>query len=664
MNSRSLLQVVLAASVSTVLVAATASSAAAAQPVGTAPRATTAGHWQSMGPDSSGGYLAFTRAAPSRLYVLPDAGYSVFRSDDHGLTWRQPGWLGMPGAVGVRVAADPGNPDVVWVTANASGGDHGYVLRSDDGAETFHPVLDTQTALADIVVSPSGRQLFAAGAAGVYASVDGGVKWRLLPGSPGAARRLAFSGGNLVVGTGDGLYLIEDALRNPRTARKLPLPGSIFTTHLSAHGGLVVASPLRDGSAVVSQDYGRTWRTLTGPWGTDTVVFSAVAAGEIHVQTLQASADGPMARKNVWLSSDQGQTWTARPEATPAVDLYSDLGSFPDRPHQEVVTGTAGVFTTRDSTHFQRIGVPATAVDALAQSGPVLVAGTGTGSYSSASPLSRHLPAGYQDWGWTGHSPDTLGNTIGALAAVPNGMLRVRDAYCPDSCIALEQSSDRGAHWQTLTFADGESRSLAVDPRHPSRLYIGASVMFTGVYSSTDGGSTLQPHYLPGLSGVRSVAVDPRTDGSLWIGDFTGLYRSRDGGATVTKVFAGDVERVAVDPKDPAHVVAVGDHLIKVSHDGGTSFDDAFGQPSATYSDVTFAPDGTVFAVSGDAADGPGRGVVRSTDGGARWADISAGLPDRDVRSVLVSADGQWLFAGTGRSGVYRLAVGSRSLRP
>ncbi|MFI6359637.1 WD40/YVTN/BNR-like repeat-containing protein [Streptomyces sp. NPDC050743] len=96
----------------------------------------------------------------------------------------------------------------------------------------------------------------------------------------------------------------------------------------------------------------------------------------------------------------------------------------------------------------------------------------------------------------------------------------------------------------------------------------------------------------------------------------------------------------------------------------GPCFDDAVGHPPAAYRDVTFAPDGTVFAVSGDAADGPGQGVVRSTDGGAHWVDVSAGLSDRDVRSVLVSADGQWLFAGTGRSGVYRLAIGSRTLTP
>ncbi|MFI7033883.1 WD40/YVTN/BNR-like repeat-containing protein [Microbispora rosea] len=665
-------RIVLAAGLGVVLAVAAATSATtAAAATGTVAAGTVAApavatsaantaslsHWQSMGPNASGGHLAFTPAAPSRLYVLPDAGYSVFRSDDHGLTWRQPGWLGVPDASGLRLAADPRDADVVWVAATVLGTGQGHVLRSDDGAETFHSVLDSPTDITDVVVSPTGRQVFAAGTAGVYESLDQGAHWTLLPGSPGQVSRLALSGNDLFAGAGSALYLIEDALTNPQAARKLPLPGDVFVQHLAARDGLVVASQTRDGSAVISTDNGRSWRTLTGPWGTDFVLFIALtASGEIQVQASQAAADGTSAGRNLWISPDQGRTWTPRPNAFTAVDLYTDLGSFPDRPDEEVVTGPAGTFTTRDSASYQRIGVPAVEVDALAVSGPMLVAGTTVDSYGSRAPLSEKLKTGFQDWGWTGRSPAAVGNAIGALATLPaRGLLRARNAFCPDSCIALERSSDGGAHWRTLTFVGGTSRSLAVDPRHPSPVYVAAS--FYGFYSSTDGGKTLQQHFLPGVEGVRSVAIDPRADGSLWIGDVTGLYLSRDSGATADKVLTGEVERVAVDPEDPEHIVVVGDNLIKVSHDGGASFSDAVGFTAASYDDVAFAPDGTVFAASGDAASGPGQGLARSVDGGAHWVDVSADLPDRDVRSVLVSPDGGWLFAGTGHSGVYRLAL-------
>jgi hypothetical protein len=614
-----------------------------------------------MGPDASGGHLAFTPAAPDRLYVLPDAGNSVYRSDDRGVTWGAPGWLGPHNSSGRRLAADPRNPDVVWVAATAPGTRVGSVLRSQDGAKTFQVVLNSPTDITDVVVSPTGRQLFAAGTAGVWESLDHGAHWTLLPGSPGNVQRLALSGDRLFVGTTTSLYVIADALTHPQEARRLSIPGSVYVEHLSASGGIVVADQKADGSAVISTDNGSSWRTLSGPWGTDWVVFSALTAnGEIQVETLQPAMDASTARKNLWISSDGGRTWTPRPNAVQALDLYVDLGSFPDRPNEQVVTGPAGTFSTRDSVRYQRIGVPAAEVDALVVSDHALFAGTPVDSYSSRAALSEGLPTGYQNWGWNGRSPATFGNSIGALAVVPGqGLIRARIALCPDDCIALEHSSDDGATWQPLNsvFVDGATRSIAVDPHDPSHLYVGSYGISNGLYTSTDGGRTLQKNFIPGLRGVRSLAVDPRAAGSLWIGDASGLYLSKDSGATAVKVFSGDVERVAVDPRDPDHIVVAGKNMLKVSHDGGASFSDAVGYPAATYDDVAFAPDGTVFAASGNAMNVPGQGVVRSVDGGAHYTDVTADLPDRDVRSILVSPNGEWLFAGTGGSGVYRISL-------
>ncbi|MEU6091458.1 hypothetical protein ABZ865_32720 [Streptomyces sp. NPDC047085] len=664
MNSKPLVRALLATSFSTVLAAAAVSTAANPSMAATAETSVTA-DWQSMGPDNSGGHLAFTPAAPSRLYVLPNAGNSVYRSDDRGATWGAPGWLGPRNASGRRLAADPRNADMVWVAATAPGTGLGSVLRSEDGAKTFQTVLNSPTDITDVVVSPTGRQLFAAGTEGVWESQDHGTNWTLLPGSPGNVQRLALSGDRLFVGTTSSLYVIADALTQPQEARELSLPGSVYVQHLSARDGVVVADQSPDGSAVVSTDNGSSWRTLSGPWGTDWVVFSALSAnGEIQVETLQPAMDATTARKNLWVSSDRGRTWAPRPKAVPAVDLYADLGSFPDRPNEQVVTGPAGTFSTHDSVRFQRIGVPAAEVDALAVSGHALIAGTSADSYSSRTVLSEALPVGYQNWGWNGRSPDTLGNSIGALAVVPGkGLIRARMALCPDACIALERSSDGGATWQPLNsaFVDGATRSIAVDPRDPSHLYVGAYGLSSGLYTSTDGGRTLQKNFIPGLRGVRSVAVDPRADGSLWIGDISGLYLSKDSGATADQVLSGAVERVAVDPRDPDHIVVAGENMLKVSHDGGASFSDADGYPAATYDDVVFAPDGTVFAASNDVMGAPGQGVVRSVDGGAHFTDVTTDLPDHDVRSILVSPDGQWLFAGTGGSGVFRIALNGLS---
>ncbi|WP_273942574.1 WD40/YVTN/BNR-like repeat-containing protein [Kutzneria chonburiensis] len=332
--------------------------------------------WLSMGPNASGGYLAFTPAAPSRLYVLPDGARAVFRSDDHGITWAPPTPFA-DGVSGSHLAADPRDANVVYVAASVLGGGKGYVYRSTDGARSFHQVFDDSADIYDVAVL--GRKVYAAGASGVFESQDRGTHWTLVKGSPAGAKRLVVDGDALFVATDSAVY---------KGTVKLPVPGDIFVEHLAAHGPLVVASQERDGSAVISIDGGRSWRAMTGPWGTDWVSYLGITpGGDIQAQTLEPSP-GPNARKNTWVSHDNGRHWTPQPKALPALDLYSDLGSFPDRPNELVISAAAGIYTTTDSARFRRIGVPAVSVGALAISGSSLIAGTSVDSYRSTSSMT------------------------------------------------------------------------------------------------------------------------------------------------------------------------------------------------------------------------------------------------------------------------------------
>jgi hypothetical protein len=629
--------------------------AAVAVPAGATPALAAAPGWQLVGPNAAGGHLAFTAVMPSRLYVLPDTGRSVYRTDDHGLTWQLEGGLGPAAAVGNRIAADPQNANVVYVAATAQDTGAGTVFRSDDGARTFRPLLDSAAQLTDVVVSSSGRQVFAAGDAGVFASDDSGRHWRQLAGVPSGVSRIGLSGDDLLGTATDGLYLIENALTAPKPARQVSATAQL--TSLSVDGAVAVASNL-SGATALSTDHGRHWAPLRGPWGADdALTFTGMTAtGDLEVQSVAGSADGTGA-KNFWISGDRGRTWRARPAATAKVDLVTEIGSFPDRPGEQVVAGPAGIYTTRDAVSFQRIGVPSSTVESIAVIGPSLVAGTTSGSYRSTAPLLPKLPPGYQDWGRTGDAPDTIGNTISALVPVPGtgaAALRVRNAFCGLDCFALERSKDGGSTWESLTMVDGHAGSLVVDPANPRRVYAG-SYLVNGIYASDDGGSTLVLHQTPGLEGVRALAVDPRTPGALWIGDTTGLYRSTDGGVSASKVFDGSVNSVAVDPADPRHLVVAGDRLLEVSRDGGRTFTGTTGLPAADYRTVAFGPGGAVFAGSDD-LDGPAQGVLRSTDGGRHWTNLSAALANPDVYAVVASPDGRWLFAGT-EAGVYRLAL-------
>ncbi|MEO6088150.1 MAG: hypothetical protein ABIQ18_34060 [Umezawaea sp.] len=436
------------------------------------------------------------------------------------------------------------------------------------------------------------------------------------------------------------------------------MPVELSVDSLSVGDGVVVAAGIFSGG-VLSTDHGRTWRAVTGPWKSgDAVPYIGVGpAGEVQVQTIEGSPDGSGA-KNLWISRDFGRTWKAKP-AFDKVDVYSEVGSFPDRPDVQVVAATAGIFTTRDSVDFQRIGVPDTAVNALAVVGSALVAGTPTGSYRSTAPLRRVLGDGYQDWGWTGKIPHTIGNSVNALEALPgkgNDVLRARNTYCPGECFAVERSADGGRTWEFSASFPGNSHSVIADPKDPTRVYTGA-YLAPALYASADGGRSFTSLHDSELSGVNGLAIDPtRPVGSVWIADVSGLYLSTGPDLPLAKAFDGRVEAVAVDPRNPAHVVAVGDGVLKVSHDAGKSFADAVGAPALFYTSVAFSRDGTVFAGSRD-WEVAGQGVLRSTDGGKRWQVLPNQPADHEVRSVLVSPDGAWLFAGTMASGVHRLPL-------
>ncbi|WP_236788916.1 sialidase family protein [Amycolatopsis sp. GM8] len=631
--------------------------AATVLPVGGNPAQAEVPGWQLIGPNDLGGQIAFTAAMPSRMYAVPEGVPRVYRTDDHGLTWLPGTRLGGPNVIVNRIAADPGNAKVVYAAATDLGTNTGLVYRSEDGAQTFQPVLNSTAPVNDVVVSPSGRQVLAAGNAGVYAGYDGGRRWNQLPDAPAGVSRIALSDGALLVTAESGLYRIEDAFTRPRISNPVPVHVAAAMTRVSARGPVAVASTLIGGGGLLSTDGGRHWHVLRGPWDdADALTYAGVTAtGDIEVQTIAPSQDATGA-KDFWISGDQGRTWRDRPGLISKVDVVTDIGNFPDRPQEQVISGPAGIYTTRDVLGFQRIGFPGGNVQSLAMAGPALVAGTMTGTYTSTAAVLPRPPLGYQEWGQKrdADAPPTIGNTIQAFANLPGGaLLRVRNAFCGQDCFAVERSRDAGATWEPLTMLPGHATSIAVDPANPKRVYAGSSVR-AGVYVSDDSGSTFTFYDHPEFLGVSSLATDGKH--TLWIGDGGGLYRSTDGGITTSRILDGDeVSSVAVDPADPRHVVAAGHGFIKVSRDGGKTFAEAARLPMATYGSVVFGARGAIFAATRDYYE-PGQGVFRSTDGGLHWASMSASLPDQDVRSLAASGDGRWLFAGT-RGGVYRVPL-------
>ena len=120
---------------------------------------------------------------------------------------------------------------------------------------------------------------------------------------------------------------------------------------------------------------------------------------------------------------------------------------------------------------------------------------------------------------------------------------------------------------------------------------------------------------------------------------------------------------LALDPRDPTTSWSAGRGLYD-SRDGGRTL-----HPASTsgfrlnITALTFGADGPGLrrpTATGADAGLPvgGRGVLTSRDGGRSWQNISDGLGNLDVASLVTSPDGRWLYAGTAGGGVYRTKAG------
>src|SRR5580704_16159463 len=161
--------------------------------------------------------------------------------------------------------------------------------------------------------------------------------------------------------------------------------------------------------------------------------------------------------------------------------------------------------------------------------------------------------------------------------------------------------------------------SLALDPSHPSTLWVGAGEAWTrnsvsigdGIYKSTDGGDTWQNMGLPQSERIAKILIDPKNSnivyacvaGKLWSDSpDRGLYKTIDGGATWRLVLRGanlstGCSSLSLDPADPNVIYA------------------------ALWD---FRRKGWTFRSGGETSTAPsGSGLFRSADGGASWREIT-----------------------------------------
>jgi len=217
--------------------------------------------------------------------------------------------------------------------------------------------------------------------------------------------------------------------------------------------------------------------------------------------------------------------------------------------------------------------------------------------------------------------------------------------------------------WKPMGPLGGDVRSLAADPSHPERVYLGTTDGY--VFGSHDAGNIWERLGLAGSINavVTAIVVDPRDSGIVFAASWTrekngeggGVSISGDGGRTwhESGLVGHAVRALAQAPSEPNRLVAGALDGIFVSHDLGRSWErisPAGDSELRNFDSLAIDPQNPAIIYAGTF-----HLAWKTTDEGKHWQPIHGGmLDDSDVLSLTMDArNPQRIFAGA-CSGIYR----------
>lgn len=493
--------------------------------------------------------IAFAPAKPAEIWV-PSTNLH-YRSKDGGKTWSD---FRVPKQDAYAMAVDPVNPLVVY--AGGHGGDDGaHLSRSDDGGKTWKglgqglepPVKELRVDPADPAtlyarsgfgklfksgdrgasfaaiaspvsgtgelwnfrIQPGTGHLWAATAAGLFVSRNGGGSWSRADDDTGRylIRSIAFDPReprSLLAASGAGIWRSGDGGASWSPSSTGLAAGWVEKLHASPRSPALFAQL---STGLFRREAGG-WSELGAPFETDgdAVELDGLIFDRQSPQALWVHHGG-----QVWRSGDGGKAFAALEKKEPSM--------------RDLMKGNV------ESAEFRSLvqdpGNP-----------KVLYAGSWSGRAGNL-PVFKTVDGG-KTW-----KPSGAG-----LPEKPILLLRAEksDALFAVAEHQLFRSGDGGASWSRAGggLPDSDLREVAIDPAAPAKIFVATE---NGLFRSTDNGATFAKlGSALAEEDIEGLAIAP--DGRIFAGSFNGVFASSDGGATFKAMNDGlahpDVRALAI----------------------------------------------------------------------------------------------------------------------
>ncbi|MCP3870393.1 MAG: hypothetical protein GY703_20330 [Gammaproteobacteria bacterium] len=521
--------------------------------------------------------------------------------------------------------------------------------------------------------------IYAKSCCDVYRTGDGGTNWSNITQSFATGSNIVFNQVAVDTVNPDNVYVagtilgsriqksIDAGITWSSAETGLTIQPAFLVTHPSVTGTLFAADT--NGVFFKSQNAGGTW----SPLGTVPALqrFSGFAIAPSNPQVLYG-----WGQEGVFLSSDGGVNWNLVNDGLVGYQGGTDLGvdtlaidpANADRAYAKIRNSDLFVTTDRGANWAEAdtvVGLPNDFFRAL-----VIDPGT-TSTLYIATGNNEVLKSTDSGSSWqaadSGINQSEVMNDLVISAGDP-GVL-----YVASTGTGVYRTGDAGAAWTTAAngIATSSIQDLALQPGS-GRVFSGSRYSNTiAHYSDDNGGSwTSTAAEVINERNGWSIAADPLTPSTLYLGGSADVYKSSDNGVSWEDLNVGvfgQFEEILIHPQNPSIVYAMStnNNIVKTT-DGGSSWNTANnglpngGDPNTQA--LAMAPSSPDVLFTASSFSGQ-RGIYKSIDGGANWLESNGGdvTSDTFVRAIAVDpTDPSRVYAASNSSppGIFKSTDG------